>query len=290
MTTSSMFLADTTNIDYAMIDSEGYLVGGSYRPKFIVTGTVDPHENVVVDFSTIKKTIKRLIDDVGMGFDHKLWIHDGRSLATFTHKDEMITIVTPRISITAPANIVRFLTEDTAEQAISNHLQKCLAVQFPAVDIQITTELTTVFDSMPGITTDLVPFRMTHGLKNSTSFGCNNIAHGHLSYIAASSSCDDNTELNALLNTIADSITDRTFIWDENLTVVEDGVQIAYTCYRGPMRMYICSSDIIIMSNETTIENIVAMVAEQWGDQLRAAGATTLYISEGLSKGACQVL
>ena len=76
---AELFLSDLTVVDHAYIDDSGNVVGGSFNPTFYVAGNVDPVEQVVVDFSTIKKDIKNIIDSRLIGFDHKLWVIDGYS-------------------------------------------------------------------------------------------------------------------------------------------------------------------------------------------------------------------
>ena len=76
---STMFLSDVTVLDHAYIDDSGFIVGGSFHPCFNVSGEIDGTEQVVVDFSAIKKQIKALIDSKETGYDHKLWIIEGFS-------------------------------------------------------------------------------------------------------------------------------------------------------------------------------------------------------------------
>jgi hypothetical protein len=74
MKKSTMFLANLSVVDHAVLIPEGLIRGNSHNPSFEVSGVVDEVENVVCDFSTIKKRMKQLIDDHDMGFDHKCWI------------------------------------------------------------------------------------------------------------------------------------------------------------------------------------------------------------------------
>lgn len=277
MSKSSMFLGDTTNVDHAYIDDTGMVVGGSYRPKFIVTGEVDPVENVVVDFSTIKKSIKSYIDDKEEGFDHKLWWYEGTSKGTITFDGDRVTIITPHVKITGPKNIIRVITQ---EADMNEYLMEKLNEKYPSVNICISTIQTTAFDIMPQMNTDVVPFRYVHGLKLSTSWGCQNIAHGHLSYIAATTS--DILKTNILLKTMAQELDNSIFAWSENLS---DNV-ISYESSRGYMEMVVKSGKIKVLKTETTVEHIVDYIVDNWYNDLKLAGVETLFVSEGLSKGA----
>ena len=72
-------MQQVTTIDYAYINTEGQLLGGSYNADFEVTGDIEFNEQVVIDFGKVKKAIKQIIDGKFHGFDHKLWIIDGYS-------------------------------------------------------------------------------------------------------------------------------------------------------------------------------------------------------------------
>lgn len=277
---SSLFLNDTTNIDHAFIDDLGMIVGGSFRPKFIVTGEVDQHENVVVDFSTIKKTIKKLIDDNDEGFDHKLWWITGLSLGDIEFTVDTVTITTPMLTITGPKNIVRVIDQ----VHLNGYLEERLQEIYPAVNITIDTTLTTEFDLHPNMNSKAHMFRYVHGLKESTSWGCQNIGHGHLSYIAANTT--DQLETDLVLAKIAVELDNTIFAWNDNTG--GNDADIKYTCSRGEMSMTLhdASDSCIVLGTETTIENIVNFIATEWFEELASAGVKQLYVSEGLSKGA----
>lgn len=285
-TQSSMFLADTTNIDHAYIDDTGMIRGGSYRPKFIVTGKVDPVENVVVDFSTVKKSIKAIIDDKEEGYDHKLWWYVGWSKGELKIEDGRVLIDTPFVTIDVPRNAVTIISP---EEGFDEYLIRKARQIYPDVDLNIETIQTTTFDTMPQITSSLHHFRYVHGLKDSTSWGCQNIGHGHLSYLAATTADDVDTLIRSdeLLAEIAAELNDTVFIWADNL--VDD--TISYVCARGPMTMTLKEGvKRAILYTETTVEHLVDYVADRYRERLLEVGVTQLFVSEGLSKGACKIM
>lgn len=283
---SSLFLADTTNIDHAYIDDRGMIVGGSYRPKFIVTGKVDPVENVVVDFSTIKKSLKAIIDDKDEGYDHKLWWYSGWSKGDIVISGDRVVIETPFLRIETPRNAVTIISP---EDGFEEYLIRKARDIYPDVDLSIATEMTQTFDEMPQFTTGAHSFRYVHGLKDSTSWGCQNIGHGHLSYIAARTNGDVGTIIASerVLSRIADEVNDTIFVWRDNL--VDDG--IVYECSRGRMSMMF-KQDVkhVVLDTETTVEHLVDYIADTYRDDLIKAGVEELFVSEGLSKGACVII
>jgi hypothetical protein len=281
---STIFLNNVTAVDYAYIDDSGMIVGGSYDPKFLIYGELNGEESVDVDFSKVKKDIKRFIDDKEVGFDHKLWIIEGYSNSIVTYSEDIVKIETPYLTITGPKNILRVMKDD-CESALEEFVATSLEDLHPNVK-GVYLNMSNIITQSPFITSNYHQFRYTHGLKNSTNWGCQNIAHGHLSFIAAASYFMNNIELDFILQKIASELNLKMFTMKENLT--DDGV-IDYSCPRGYMRIdmtdVFMNEAVIALDTETTIENIVKYVADKYGDKLRRVGAHTLFVSEGLNKG-----
>lgn len=281
-----MFLGDTTNVDYAYIDNKGMILGGSYRPKFIVTGEIDPVEKVVVDFSTIKKSLKAIIDDKETGFDHKLWWIEGYSKGEINFNNSTVVITTPYMRIEGPKDIVKVTMYDESYTASADFNRYCLGKlkeKFPRVNIKMETNLGTTFDVIPQINSDYHAFRYVHGLKNSTSWGCQNIGHGHLSYIAAQTHNTQATD--QVLYQISKDIDSAIFAWRDNQP---NDNTIKYRCERGNMQMEFADVvKVICLETETTVEYLVEYIVNRYKHLLINAGVQTLFVSEGLSKGAC---
>lgn len=299
MQISSMFLRNITCIDHAVIDKRGLIFGGSYHLNAIVTGEVDEHEQVVVDFSTVKKQIKAIIDDNENGFDHKLWIIDDYSIAEIIPmSDGYVFIKTPHFSLRVPSNAIKRFGEETTREsgwlgdrfniksrktaAIQKQLEEELNRLNNTTSIRVEVELTQkVFGSNPVI------FTYFHGLKNSTSWGCNNIAHGHTSFVEVED--DQGVRLSEMEKMIAFYLNSAMLVFSENIEAAS-GI-ISYTTPRGKFELS-CSDTPkkIIIDKETTIENIVEHVCEVLAVPLEFAGAYKVFISEGLQKGAVKLL
>ena len=308
---SSMFLCDLTVVDHAYIDDHGKLIGGSFNPSFIISGEVDETEQVVVDFSTIKKDIKGLIDHKDFGFDHKLWVIDGWSHVTTeidTPYIDYYTLKTPFNEFHVPFNAVRYIDRSDASHYSTGEIGKALEFfvaaelnkMYPDVEIHVTcinntNRHTMAEDELGNIyTTD---FRYAHGLKDSTSWGCQNIAHGHLSYIQV---MNYNNNITGLLN-LRDAIVELAqeniiFVKRENVVFEdEDTLGLRYESHsRGQFSANLNKThqNIIVLDTETTIEHLVDFIADRLSDELQALVKTSgdpllLFVSEGLSKGAC---
>lgn len=309
---SSIFLNNVSVVDHAYIDNNGCIKGGSFNPNFIVSGKPNPIEKVVVDFSTIKKDIKKYIDqhiwDIYQnGFDHKLWIIEGFSayekidiLETKTTKKgttkQWLLIKTPAIEISLPADAVRFISK-TDEKDIpaynleyigkkfQQHVQTYLEQQYPNIEIEVhcvnTFDLHKTFSkAKPYI------FHYVHGLKDSTSYGCQNIAHGHRSFIHA----ETNLFGDVFLEKIAKDLDHSIFIRAENVISADDQwLTIGYkTPLRGKFHMKINTEKhkVIILPTETTIEFIVNFIKNYYERKnFKRGGISTIYVSEGLTKG-----
>lgn len=299
-----MFLNQISVVDHAYIDDKGHVVGGSFNPDFIVSGDIDPVEQVVVDFSTVKKDLKRFIDHKEFGFDHKLWFIVGYSLGTFEQHmvdgEWYYSIITPTFRAKLPANAVKVFTatEYTLESigsAFEDYLQVHMESLYPSIKIVCNnTTIAHTNNSIASGQNGVLPvaqsqpsyFTYVHGLKDSTSWGCQNNSHGHLSFIQLEPANADTLLLQQSIASVLDGVV---FIKRENIDRTEGSwVHIDYTTERGHFYAAYDASQIkvVILDTETTIEHLVSHVAEAFGDDIKALGVTRVFVSEGLSKGA----
>lgn len=314
MTYSTIFINEPTVVDHSYITNSGRIVGGSINPSFLVAGRVTEDENVVLDFSKAKKRIKDLIDDPFGGFDHKCWIVQGfsnvvsifdvdtkESVADWSYLESvedpsrMLAVTTATMQIRAPKSAFRFVAFSASSTATD-------------FDGRITEAMTTWLEqNMPGFQLTVkmrehaIPvdpskrvhmFRYVHGLKHSSSWGCQNIAHGHLSFIDVdiAQSVRDDAFVQGILASIARELDNTVFISAENYERDEYFINIGYeSTSRGRFEMLLnkaAQQKYVVLETETTIEHIIEYVAARFKTQLKSINATHLYVSEGLSKGA----
>ncbi len=312
-TRSTMFLNDLTVVDHAYIDDRGCIVGGSFNPCFEVSGTPDPIEKVVVDFSTIKKDIKEAIDGHSFninnnGFDHKVWIIEGYSNITSVRMvgnmvtDNEVTITTPNLSLTLPGDAVKMIsqvddvtpryTTDYIGLAFEAHVYEHLEKMYPNINIGVRCiNSEHIHTPSNAVNFNAYRFRYVHGLKDSTSYGCKNIAHGHGSFISSDS------DPNGLLELIAKELDDTVFVRSDNIKQFirgqgESTLTIGYDSPRGSFEMVVeaQSHKIVVLNTETTVEYLAAYVKERFGSLMKASDMSSFCISEGLSKGAIETL
>jgi 6-pyruvoyl-tetrahydropterin synthase len=281
---STMFLSNLTVVDHAYVNQYGDIVGGSFNPSFVVEGEVDEKEQVVIDFSTCKKDIKSIIDSKEIGLDHKLWIGNFSNCSVeATANNASYIITTPQWVIEAPENAVRFVDEtyydvDSIGMAMQSFVTRELQKKYPTVNVKVYNNVDA--HGLPFLK-DKSYFRYSHGLKNSTSWGCQNIAHGHLSYISIVG--EDEIGAKALSQKIAAELDGIMFVWTEN----ETQTGLGYTTERGEFKLTVRGNPKIqYCTTETTIENLVEMISVMYAKDLKSIYAEQIYVSEGLSKGA----
>lgn len=296
---STMFLNQISVVDHAYIDATGAVIGGSFNPDFIVSGDIDPVEKVVVDFSTIKKDIKAIIDAKEDGFDHKLWVMNPYSnAAVIDTEDGYVEVLTPKVVIRCPKNAVKVFeayayTSEEAGFAIGNWVEEKLKQQYPSIGIECYNNIeahTIHFNG--GFNDSMKPsfFTYVHGLKDSTSWGCQNIAHGHLSFIQC---FPPSVEGIRVQQRIAAELDGVIFVRKENIKFHEgDVLAIEYTTPRGTFTAAydVTMVKVCVLDTETTIEFLAAHIGEVYKEMLEAAGVTRIFVSEGLSKGAVETI
>jgi len=262
---------------------------------------LDPVEQVVVDFSSVKKQIKQIIDDKETGFDHKLWFIEKYSNGDwyFDKFDKIatrITIITPTTEIRIPRNAVTIISErDIFDYSIASigvalerKVQAELRVLHPHANITVKC-INNQNCHYPTQYIQSTLFRYTHGLKDSTSWGCQNVAHGHLSYIQAIADGPNNEQQLTALESIGRELDDTVFIMEDNIShASQQTVTVDYTTGRGQFLVTYRKDayKLSILETETTVEHLVEFIAAKYGAELKELGVIKLFVSEGLSKGA----
>ena len=302
MQTSTLFIGNLTTIDYAYVHPTKHTIcGGSLNLSVEVSGKIEPNENLVVDFGTIKKTIKNLIDDKEEGFDHKIWVpkdsaDSAEYLITFPYNDSMV-VSTSIFSLVCPKNAIKECNyaDGMVSSSIKKYLEEKLNIEYPNSDIKVAVFLS----DRPVLPFENVvsgcSFTYVHGLKNSTSWGCQNIAHGHKSWLLFVNGYGQSVPLSYELDLkIKEYIDDCMFIRRDNIIRDEDddvGLMIGYETPRGKFYLAVDKKKIktCILDTETTVEHLAEWFVSFFEEDMRKMwekGVTTVYFSEGLVKGA----
>lgn len=306
---SKLQLNQFTQVDYAFIDTTGAVVGSSINISAFVAGSITEDENVVIDFSKCKNAIKSILDDNTSGVDHKLWIaieHSNIISLTENFAEKTISITTPKVKIELPAtDVVKYLGVDLTDansinMTLSRHVTQRMNMLGFNVNVEIIADIDPLLVRKSTFNGSITSFNYVHGLKNSSSYGCKNIAHGHLSFITSNDIPTDvisdvlNNEFHNKVLVNAENIRNTS----KSMTDDSGELEIAYSVSdRGSFKMNISSFDCLVMPTETTCEHIAVYFAKIVNNYLASGnyehsfsvGDTfSFYISEGLAKGVHQ--
>ena len=280
--TPALFFRNLTCLDFGYIDNRGKVRGESFHVSVSVRGQVSKEESVILDFSAGKKKIKNIIDDMETGYDHKLLVFSFSDVTYISpassYCNKNVIIKTPLLEAFIPKNAVRVCTSSNSNMilAIEEDLELLLKANLPEFDFNVS--LSELGFSEVGPTY----FNYSHGLKSSTSLGCQNIFHGHASFIEVTDkegSFDD-----SLAESIKYLFHNKVLVFKENIVESRQGYTLIKvdTKDRGVMSCLYSGHDVLILDTETTIEFMAQHVIQNLGDKLKGY---TVSISEGLQKG-----
>lgn len=302
MAVSTIFNRNISVIDHAYINHLGQVVGGSYHLNVDIGGSIENNEQVVVDFSRIKKDIKEIVDSKEDGFDHKLWLITGYSRANviFPAFSNNAFVHSNACWMQVPKNAIKQFdgttdVRESAELAIQKQLQIELSKKYPNSNLFVKVSLTTEAFTINKKSDNFSFFTYSHGLKNSSSWGCQNVGHGHLSFIEWFHDSNYSNECSDCMNAVKElkskiaELDGAVFVFSENIeSETEKEIKIKYTTERGEwIALYKKEeNNIVVLPIETTVENITNWFVTKYDKILAQAHIKQIRISEGLAKGA----
>jgi len=235
------------------------------------------------------------------GFDHKLFVPSAPAYRTLTAEEQSVisevqfcyefindshcrvTLEKVGVALDAPVDALRSLPADVLFDIDNDDFGSCqryiaqyLAGLLPELSFTIFLDRNphiNIIQQKFGEKYSLFSFNYTHGLPNSTSYGCQNILHGHSSFVASVVK-DDAARISGLL--------DGAFIhngkhWDkESDTYSYTTPKRGAFGFVGAKRSH---AQFLDVGTEPTIENIAQFVAQRL--DIRAP----FFISEGPQKG-----
>lgn len=296
---STLFLNKITAIDHALIIHDGRAIGGSVHLSCWVIGEVIGDESVVVDFSKIKKEIKTLIDDPEDGYDHKLWVVDGRSLVDSHEVGDHHCIRTRSCNLILPPDAVKIIKNphnlsdlyEVVTDSIQDYLTESLKKIHPNLDISVKAfvDFDPFLPSGQSDWTKVIQFSYLHGLRFSSSNGCQNICHGHKSFVEMLGEDLSPIFIEEMVEDFSDYhylfISESNLILDENSS--DDWVKTEYTTERGYFRADYKKGDyrFVFLPTETTVEHLVEWFTNRYRNRMKEHGVKYVMMSEGLTKG-----
>lgn len=279
-----LFVDNLTVIDFAYLDPNRGLVGESWIADVVLGGELD-EQGMVFDFSNVKRTIKRVIDErvdhrlvVPRGYEGVAWAEEEPDTFTWTLTDGS------RIVHRSPDEAVAWLSaERVVPSAVAALLERELMAVLPGnvtnVEVHLREEVI-----------EGAYYHYVHGLKKHLG-NCQRIAHGHRSPIRIDRNGHRDYELEKRWATLwrdiyVGSEEDVTRRWvDENGVAY---VTFEYEANQGEFTLTLPESRVYMMETDTTVELIAAHMA----DQLKAefpAESIRVKAYEGVGKGAIAI-
>ncbi len=275
-----LFVDNLTVIDFAYLDPTRGLVGESWIADVVLGGELDD-QGMVFDFSNVKRTIKRIIDE---RVDHRLVIPRGYEGLSW-HQDTPDTFIwtladgTHIVHRSPDEAVVWLSAERVVPSAVAALLERELMAVLPANVTSVTLNLRE--EVIEG-----AYYHYVHGLKKHLG-NCQRIAHGHRSPIRIDRNGKRDEEL------------ERTWAarWEDIYVGTEEDVvrrhvenDVAYITFeyeanQGEFTLTLPEARVYMMNTDTTVEFIAAHIA----DQLKAEfPSDTILVKayEGVGKGA----
>jgi 6-pyruvoyl-tetrahydropterin synthase len=275
-----LFVDNLTVIDFAYLHPARGLVGESWIVDVVLGGDLDD-QGMVFDFSNVKRTIKRVIDE---RVDHRLVIPrvykglqwDENDPQTFTWALDDGTTITHR----SPDEAVVWLSsERVLPSVVSDLLQQELRAVLPGNVTDIDIRLRE--DVIEG-----AYYHYVHGLKKHLG-NCQRIAHGHRSPIRIDRNGQRDPELERRWakrweDTYVGTEEDVTRRW-----VAGDGtayINFEYEAQQGEFSLTLPESRVYMLDSDTTVELIAAHIADRLKEEF-PADAILVKAYEGVGKG-----
>ncbi len=276
-----LFVDNLTVIDFAYLDGSRGLVGESWIVDVVLGGDLD-EQGMVFDFSNVKRTIKRIIDE---RVDHRLVIptdypgldrdSDDPSAFRWTLKDGS------HIFHRAPDEAVVWLNGDkvvpsTVARLLQQELQAVLPNNVKDIQIQLREEVI-----------EGAYYHYVHGLKKHLG-NCQRIAHGHRSPIRIDRNDHRDYDLE---HDWAERWKDIYVGSEEdvsNRSVDSQGVRYIrfdYEANQGEFSLSLPEHRVYMLDTDTTVELIAAHIADQCKAQF-PDDAIRVKAYEGVGKGA----
>ncbi|SHK40869.1 6-pyruvoyl tetrahydropterin synthase [Marinobacter antarcticus] len=276
-----LFVDNLTVIDFAYLDPTRGLVGESWIADVVLGGELDD-QGMVFDFSNVKRTIKRIIDErvdhrlvIPRGYEGLSWNQDTPDTFTWRLNDGS------HIVHRSPDEAIVWLSsERVVPSAVATLLERELMAVLPA-------NVTSVEINLREDVIEGAYYHYVHGLKKHLG-NCQRIAHGHRSPIRI----DRNGHRDYDLERTWAKLWQDIYVGSEEDVarrhVGEDGVPyitFEYEANQGEFALTLPEARVYMMNTDTTVELIAAHIADQL--KLQSPSDTILVKAyEGVGKGA----
>lgn len=254
-----LFVKDLTVIDFSYLCKNRGPLGESWIVDLEMHGDLND-ESMVLDFSLVKKQVKRIIDDV---IDHKLAIAtQGEAVITESGEQTNVsfTFGNNQLAVSSPHQAFCFIdTDEINEASVKQYLEDTILPRLPQNVKKIVLTL------RPEHTNGFY-YHYSHGLKKHDG-NCQRIIHGHRSTIEIEENGMRSPRLNKLwsqkwqdiyLVSAEDRVNANQLKF---VTPIENGVHSAYTASQGYFELSISEAVVDILPVDSTVECIAQHIA-----------------------------
>lgn len=276
-----LFVDNLTVIDFAYLDASRGLVGESWIVDVVLGGELDD-QGMVFDFSNVKRTIKRVIDE---RVDHRLVIPRGYSGLEWTEDEPdrfrwHLNDGTYLLHQSPDEAVVWLSADRVVPSAVATLLEQELRAVLPAnvTDVEISLREDVIEGAY---------YHYVHGLKKHLG-NCQRIAHGHRSPIRIDRNGHRDRDLE---NRWAKLWQDIYVGSEEDVTqrwVDDNGipyVTFEYEANQGEFALTLPERRVYMLDSDTTVELIAAHIAERLHGEF-PSDVIRVKAYEGVGKGA----
>lgn len=278
---TTLFVNTLTVIDASYLHPVRGLLGASWQVDIELDGTLD-HQGMVLDFGSVKKQVKRIIDE---SFDHKLLLpgqYPGLNLEQQEHRCDLsfTTESGETFRHSSPLSAVTLIdsgeiTGEALSAAIIREVKPALPDNVQAIRLTLRDE------QIEG-----PHYQYSHGLKHHDG-NCQRIAHGHRSRIEIYRDGVRNPQLetNWAERWRDIYIGTRTDLLD---SFEQAGIlyhRFGYTANQGLFQLELPAARVYLIDTDSTVENLAQHIADTLKtEQPTASFRVRAY--EGVDKGA----
>ena len=273
-----LFVRGLTVMDFSCLHTERGLLGESWIVDVTLHGSLD-EQGMVLDFSDVKKQVKRLVDE---RFDHKLIVPITSDCTHIDGDPEQPTVTFAygsngkRILHSSPPSALCLLdaaavTTESVARAIEEELVAIMPSNVEKIAIALREEVI-----------DGAFYHYSHGLKQHCG-NCQRIAHGHRSRIEIYR----NGQRDLLLEEQWAARWRDIYIGSRNDLVEESGElhHYHYRASQGEYDLVIPAECCYLIDTDSTVENLAAHIAAMLGEQ-NPDDDIRVDAYEGVGKGA----
>ena len=274
---STLFVNGLTVIDFSYLHCQRGLLGESWRLDIRLSGSLDD-QGMVLDFSDVKKEVKRLVDEE---FDHKLIVPARSSQLAVDIQGNQTEIEfkwDEELSLRhrSPSQAICLLDADEVT------LESLSAAIVRALEERLPGNVTGIGVHLEEEAIDGFYYHYSHGLKHHGG-NCQRIAHGHRSRIVI---LRDGIRAPDLEEEWAERWNDIYIGSLEDLQDASDDYHhYSYSSSQGAFEMTLPAICCDLINADSTVENIAQHIADQL-KTAHPASSFEVHAYEGINKGA----